>query len=518
MLHPYADLQSHPQPLLRDAFKRYFKRNLKNKSTSTFKLDTRTILHSYHHGADIQALEQGHRPRLSIAIVTETWPPEINGVALSLQQLCKGLQQLGHQILLIRPTQKLSCLAFKPDQECLVRAQSIPKYQGLQFGWPQYAKVSQAIEDFAPDLIHVVTEGPLGLTALQMAKRHRIPVSSGFHSPFQDFSRFFDLVFLLKPIQHYLRWFHNNTQLTCVPSIDTERALRNFGVHCPLVVVGRGVDTACFSPQYRCQKLRSDWGVGDDTTVLLSVGRLSPEKEIDVLIETFATLKQQQNKVKLVIVGDGPDSERLQQLSQRLELKVHAVASVFAQSSHSHKPKNKDESLGGSHDERANKSHDECFDENITSEIEENIIKSLKPNLKFGEQYAQKSQVDQDIIFTGSLRGEALARAYASADVFLFASQVETFGNVVLEAMASGLPVIAFDYACAQQYVIHQYSGWLSPRGDQATFKQMILNLPHSKVLHQMGECAVQATQDVGWQIPVKQLESAFYQVAKTPL
>ncbi len=227
-LYPTALLkqQDFPEP-----FKFYFKR--KNKETITEEIDRLQVL---------------VRPKLKIAIVTETWPPEINGVALSLLQLCKGLQQKGHKILLIRPEQKVPCHDFTPNKECLVVAQPVPKYPALKFGWPQYLKVSHALEEFQPQVVHIVTEGPLGLTALQAARSKNMPVTSGFHSPFQDFSRFFDLAFLVKPIQRYLCWFHNSTQLTCVPSQDTERALRQFGVSCPLKVVGRGVDTQRFSP------------------------------------------------------------------------------------------------------------------------------------------------------------------------------------------------------------------------------------------------------------------------------
>lgn len=425
MTHPYAPMMFE-KPLepaydFRKNINFYFKQQYnKNHRVATF---------------DLQDLV---RPRLRIAIVTETWPPEINGVALSLLQLCKGLQQLGHKILLIRPEQHLSTAAFRPNKECLVKAQSIPKYPGLQFGWPQYLKVSQALSAFSPSIVHIVTEGPLGLTALQAAKAQKIPISSGFHSPFQDFSRFFDLAFLLKPIQRYLCWFHNNTQLTCVPSVDTEKALREFGVTCALKVVSRGVDTQRFSPQHRSEPLRQKWGAKHDSTVLLYVGRLSPEKEIELIIETFYTLRKQQKKVQLVIVGDGPDLSRLK-----------------------------------------------CI-----------------------------PGADQ-VIFTGSLTGDALARAYASADVFVFASQVETFGNVVLEAMASGLPVVAYDYACAQQYVVQGYSGWLSPRGQRSAFIHSIINLPDRETLRQMGRGAVQATQHAGWQYPVAQFEQALYQVVQ---
>ncbi|WP_151840012.1 glycosyltransferase family 4 protein [Acinetobacter soli] len=390
---------------------------------------------------DLDCLNELVRPRLKIAIVTETWPPEINGVAMSLLQLCKGLQAQGHKILLIRPQQKRACAEFTPHRECLVHAQKIPKYPELQFGWPQYLKVSKALESFAPDVVHIVTEGPLGLCALYAAQARKIPLSSGFHSPFQDFSRFFDLAFLLKPIQSYLRWFHNHTQMTCVPSKDTEKALRAFGVTCPLAIVGRGVDPDFFSPSHRNESLRQSWQAAPDTCVMLYVGRLSPEKEIDLLIENYLAMQRTERvRQKLVIVGDGPDRARLQALDQ-----------------------------------------------------------------------------NRDVIFTGSLSGRNLAEAYASADVFVFASQVETFGNVVLEAMASGLPVVAYDYACAHQYVQHGVTGWLSPVGQPATFIHNMRQLPAAMMLRQMGRLARQRVEQDGWQFPVQQMEQALYRVVKEP-
>lgn len=379
------------------------------------------------------------RPRLKIAIVTETWPPEINGVAHSLLQLCKGLKKQGHKILLIRPEQKGICAEFQPYRECLVKAQRIPKYSGLQFGWPQFLKVRHAVEVFAPDVVHIVTEGPLGLAAQQTARFLEIPVSSGFHSPFQEFSRFFDLAFLVKPIQHYLKWFHNHTAITCVPSRETAEALRKFGVTCPLVVVGRGVDTQAFSPKWRSDSLRQSWGASKETRVMLYVGRLSPEKEIPVVIQAYFTLRHMHcQDVRLVVVGDGPDRQRLEQLNH-----------------------------------------------------------------------------DTSIVFTGSLRGQQLAEAYASADVFCFASQVETFGNVVLEAMASGLPVIAYDYACAHLHVQHDRTGWLSSLGLQEDLTANILKLPDYHTLRRMGVYASHCAQKVGWQHPVEQFEQVLYSITR---
>lgn len=416
----YVDRLQYRQQDIPEYFRFYFKHN--KKKTIAF---------------DIDLFRDLKEPRLRIAIVTETWAPEINGVALSLLQLCKGLQNQGHKILLIRPKQKKSCLEFQPNKECLVNGQSIPKYPEMKFGWPQYLKVSQAIEDFSPDVVHIVTEGPLGFTALHAAKSRGIPVSSGFHSQFQEFSRFFDLAFLVKPIQKYLKWFHNATQLTCVPSRDTELALREFGVTCPLTIVGRGIDTQRFSSQRYSAKLRQQWGADEDTTVLLYVGRLSSEKEINVLIDAFSELrKSTQRKVKLVLVGDGPDRARLEKMQ------------------------------GANH-----------------------------------------------VIFMGSLCGIQLAEAYASANVFAFASQVETFGNVVLEAMASGLAIIAYDYACAQLHAKHQQTGWLCPIGNIKQLTQHILEIPDNATLRSMGQQAMHDVQTIGWQYPVQQFEQALYRV-----
>ena len=388
--------------------------------------------------SELKVLEQWGRARLKIAIVTETWPPELNGVALSLLQICKGLQRLGHKILLVRPTQKQKCDDFAPNRECLVNGQVIPKYSQMQFGWPQYGKVAKSFDEFQPDIVHIVTEGPLGFAVLQVAKNKKIPVTSGFHSAFQDFSRFYDLAFMVKPIQQYLKWFHNNTNLTCVPSQDTAEAIRNFGVTCAVEVIKTGVDVERFSPQLRSLVLRRKWGADENTTVMLYVGRVSPEKEIEVLINSYLLLKNRSERnFKLVIVGDGPDHARLVRLAK-----------------------------------------------------------------------------NTDIIFTGSLSGTSLAECFASANVFVFASQVETFGNVVLEAMASALPVVAFNYACAKQYLDSETS-WLAPLGDRQQFVTHVLNLPSNKCLQKMGMQAMRKVQQVGWSHPVQQLESAFYRVIK---
>ena len=338
--------------------------------------------------------------KLRIAIVTETWPPEINGVSLSVMQLTKGLQRRGHKILLVRPQQSEKTHSFYPDQECVVRSQSIPKYPQMQFGWPQIFKIGQALDQFKADIVHIVTEGPLGLAALNQAKLRNIPISSGFHSSFHDFSRYFDMAFLVRPVRQYLKWFHNQTDLTLVPSEDTRQVLKDeFGLRCPMRIISRGVDNQRFNRNLRSSGLRRQWQADDNTTVLLSVGRVSPEKEVPFILKSYQELKryQPQRKLKMVVVGDGPIREDLE------------------------------------------------------------------------KQYP-------DVTFMGAQMGEALAMCYASADVFLFASEVDTFGNVVLEAVASGLPVLAYNYAAPALMVEHGRTGWLLPFADKQAWQKTLLN------------------------------------------
>lgn len=372
---------------------------------------------------------------LKIALVTETWVPEINGVAHSIYQLANGLKANGHTILLVRPEQQSTTADSPAEHTMLVRGFAIPRYNTLQFGAPSYSRLKDFFKQHKPDVVHIVTEGPLGLAALYAARSLNTPVSSGFHSPFHEFSRYFGLGYLLTPIISYLRYFHNRTDITCVPSEKTAGQLQEMGIE-RLSVVSRGVNIQQFNPTHRSQSLRQSWGAGEQTTVLLYVGRLSPEKNIDLVIAAYRELQAEQSfrAVRLVLVGDGPERVRLEKLGS-------------------------------------------------------------------------------DVIFAGMQTGEALSEYYASADVFVFASQVETFGNVVPEAMASGLPVLAFDDAAAGQLVDEAKSGWLCPLKDEWRFKQLVAGLPKQIELQAMGRRASVRVQQMGWQHAVAQFEQVLERV-----
>jgi glycosyltransferase involved in cell wall biosynthesis len=331
-------------------------------------------------------------PRLRVALVTETYPPEINGVAMTLQRMVEGLIRRGHRVQLIRPRQTSSDTAQQTGdyEEMLSRGWKLPRYDGLHFGLPAKAALVRAWSRQRPDVVHVATEGPLGWTAISAARKLRLPVTSDFHTNFDHYSEHYGVGWLRQPVSAYLRRFHNRTESTFVPTAEMARSLQAQG-YAQVEVVSRGVDTKMFSPAKRSAALRANWGVSDDGVALLSVGRLAPEKNLQLVMRAYAAVRMVRPQARLVVVGDGPMRD--------------AVAH-------------------------------EC----------------------------------PDAVLCGMRTGEDLAAHYASADLFLFPSLTETFGNVTLEAMASGLCAVTYDYAAAAEVVRDLDNGLSASCRDEAAF------------------------------------------------
>lgn len=335
------------------------------------------------------------RPSLRVAVVTETYPPEVNGVALTLQQLVQRLQARNHQIRLVRPRQPLhdgpwDAPGSLERTELLVRSLPVPRYPQLRMGLPMKRALIQQWTRQRPDLVHVATEGPLGWSAVQAARKLRLPVSTDFRTNFHAYTRHYGMGWLHKPMAAYLRRFHNLADCTMVPSADLQAELAAQGFE-RLLQVGRGIDTLRFDPARRSPALRAAWGVGDEQPVLLWVGRLAREKNPELFVRCWAAMRMVRPDLKLVVVGDGPARELL-------------------------------------------------------------------------------ARACPDAIMAGARHGDDLATHYASADLFVFPSVTETYGNVTPEALASGLAVLAFDYAAAAELIRHGDNGLLVPRGDDAAF------------------------------------------------
>lgn len=359
---------------------------------------------------------------LRITIVTETYPPEVNGVAMTVGRLVDGLLRRGHRVQLIRPRQHRLDQPSRggPLTEVLVQGVPIPRYSGLLLGLPARRKLAKLWQEQAPDIVHVVTEGPLGASAIDAARQLRLPVTSGFHTNFHCYSNHYGLGWLNRPIAAYLRRLHNRTAATLVPTEQLAQQLADLGYQ-NLAVVARGVDTELFSPARRSAALRAVWGAEDGAPVVISVGRLAPEKNLPLVLEAFNAVRRRHPKAKLVFVGDGPSRSELQ------------------------------------------RSHPEA-------------------------------------IFAGMRIGLDLAQHYASADIFLFPSLTETFGNVTLEAMASGLAVVAYDYAAAAALIRDNDNGRKLPCGDSHAFTAAAAQLADPASREPMRRCARHSVLHHDWE------------------
>ncbi len=329
---------------------------------------------------------------LQIALVTETYLPEVNGVAITIGRMVHGLRQRGHRIHLIRPRQHRQDVATEEAdyRETLVAGMPIPGYPELKSGLPAKGVLTRLWTHQRPDIVHIATEGPLGWSALSAARKLRIPVSTDFHTNFHNYTQHYGVGLLKKPIAAYLRHFHNKAACTLVPTVSLQQQLE-FDGYKNVLVVSRGVDAELFRPAKRSAELRASWNADEDTPVVMLVSRIAPEKNLQVVIQAFEQMRQVHPLARLVMVGDGPSRAELQ------------------------------------------------------------------------KQYPH-------VIFAGMQTGEPLAQHYASGDIFLYPSLTETYGNVTVEAMASGLATIAFDYAAARQHIQHDVNGLLVPFADTDAF------------------------------------------------
>lgn len=346
------------------------------------------------------------------AIVTETYPPEVNGVALTVQGLENGLRARGHEVGVVRPRQASDSAALA--HEVLVRGAPLPRYPGLRFGLPATRKLTDAWREAAPDAIYVATEGPLGWSALRAAKRLGIPAATGFHTRFDEYMRNYGAAFLQQTALRWMRRFHNKGDATLVPTRELAQFLQSQGFD-NVVRLPRAVDTLLFDPAKRDDALRESWGVGRDGLAVIYLGRIAAEKNLDLAVRAFRELQKTQPQARFVWVGDGPSREKL-------------------------------------------------------------------------------AQEHPDFVFCGVQRGASVARHFASGDLFVFPSHSETFGNVTLEAMASGLPTVAFDYGAAREYLRHGLHGAAIRDGDDDGFVQACVDLANDRDARSaMGAAARQA-------------------------
>ncbi|MFC0214511.1 glycosyltransferase family 4 protein [Paenibacillus chartarius] len=325
---------------------------------------------------------------MRIALFTDTFPPDVNGVAKTLERWVRYLERRGAECMVFAP-QKDGSETF--DGLSVERFFSVPfaLYPECRFTIPNPVQLNRALKEYRPSMIHVATPFNLGLLGKTYAVKHDIPLVASYHTNFDQYLPFYRIQLLEPVLWKYMNWFHLPCRKVYVPSRTTLEHIEAKGIQ-NLEIWSRGIDTDRFRPHVNRHEVLSAYGVDPGKFVFLYVGRLAAEKNIDVLMDIIDAIPAYvQHRAHFIIAGDGPLSASLR------------------------------------------------------------------------EQYKR-----DNITFPGYVQGKALAELYAACDTFLFPSAHETFGNVVLEAMASGTPVIGADSGGVRDIVQDGITGFLRPHGD----------------------------------------------------
>jgi glycosyltransferase involved in cell wall biosynthesis len=374
---------------------------------------------------------------MRITIATETFAPQVNGVSRTLGQLVRVLEETGDAVQVIHPNYG------GPSESGHVRVRSFrpPFYRELYLPIPPFPRVRREIDRFRPDLVHIATEATLGLSVLRYARNRGVAVVSSFHTNFGQYAAHYGLGWAQALVWRYLRWFHNQTRETFVPSYATISALQTRGFE-RLSLWPRGVDNRLFRPDRPGRDaLRASLGFQLDDVVVAHVSRLAVEKNVGYLGEALASVGDVRPDVRILIVGDGP---------ARAELATR-----------------------------------------------------LGPAARF----------------VGYQQGDQLADYYAAADLFAFASVTETFGNVVLEAMASGLPVVAVRAGGPSELIRPEETGLMvEPGAPPEMFAEAVIRLVDDHNLRKrMADAARRHAVSQSWDVIMRQLRERYAAIIGVP-
>ena len=315
----------------------------------------------------------------------------------------------------------------------------LPSYETINLRFPLPTDVLELVERERPDVIHVATPGPVGLCGIAVARLIGIPVVGSFHTELGPYALHMTRDALIADAMDvYVDWFYRQCRTVLAPTraVAERLALRGYP---NLGVWGRGVDSTLFTPERRNESVRRRLLGSDDGVLLLSVGRVSEEKRLGVLLDAFAIVARERPDVRLVIAGDGPI---------RHELERTAPAGV---------------------------------------------------------------------VFTGEVVGDELATLYASADAFCFPSTTDTFGQVLLEAAASGLPVVAAEAGGAPELVANGRTGLIVPPEQPLAFAAALLELAVDPDLrHRLAEAARAGALLRTWPATIAELDRVYRNVLGT--
>ncbi|WP_226579554.1 glycosyltransferase family 4 protein [Halobacillus litoralis] len=363
---------------------------------------------------------------MKVAIFTDTYTPQVNGVAKTLERWTKYLKKQNIDYRLFTPHIR----GCHSNSEEIRTSLSLPfwLYPECRLALPKPSKIRAALEAFQPDLIHIVTPFTMGLTGLYFGKKMDIPMVGSYHTHFHQYLDYYRLSFLSRYNWKYMRWFHKSFQITFVPSEETRRHLETQGFM-DIKLWKRGVDSYFFHPYQNEESIRRIYKI-EEPYILSYVGRLAREKGLDVLMQTAEKLPHSiKQNVHWIIVGNGP------------------------------------------------------------------MYRKLKQN------------APTNMTFTGYQENERLSQIYACSDLFVFPSATETFGNVVLESLASGTPAIVARSGGVQEIVQDGITGYLCEAEQSDSFVSAISTLLSQPALRkEMSRAARTYAQSQRWDLIFDQL------------
>lgn len=343
---------------------------------------------------------------MRLAIFTDTYEPEVNGVARTLGRWTDFLRRQGIEVMVFAPDPAMDNTSMQTSIQ-VQRFTSFPffLYPECRLAVPNPVPVRRALQLFQPTLIHVATPFNMGLFGIHYAKKYRIPLVASYHTHFDRYLPYYNLQWMAKLLWRYLEWFHHECRMIFVPSPSTKAQLVGRGWRGErLDVWARGIKTDQFYPGVERTELQlpGSYTITSEQFVVLYVGRLSPEKDVGIAIDAFDKFRRSHPNAVMLIAGDGPSAGELEARCTREQLPIH---------------------------------------------------------------------------FLGFQSLPALRELYAAADVFLFPSATETFGNVVLEAMACETAVVGARAGGVADTVTHGVNGLLCDPGSVDSFADALERL-----------------------------------------
>jgi glycosyltransferase involved in cell wall biosynthesis len=352
-----------------------------------------------------------------LALFSDTYPPQLNGVSRTLERLVAAVRARGGAVRVYTTTDPGAADAAGLSGD-IWRRPSVPfwAYPQLRISAPVRGAAYTDLRAWRPTLIHAATPFGMGLAGRGCARALGVPLVTSYHTSFNEYAKFYRLGALSGSGWAYIRWFHNSGARTFVPTRAVMEELRRLRFH-RLALWGRGVDTTRFNPAFRSPALRARLGADDDTVVVAYVGRLAAEKGLEVALGAMRELAP-----RAIRNGDPLRSDR--------------------------------EGRGG----------------------RPRIIFAVAGDGPYAQHCRRTAPPAPAVHFLGRLEGRALSELYASADLFIFPSATDTFGNVLLEAMASGVAVIGADVGPTRE-LLAAGGGITVPAGDAHAFADAIEGL-----------------------------------------